>query len=399
MAFDVFISYSTKDVTTAKAACAALEAEKVRCWMAPRDISPGARWGAAIVQAIDHCRVMVLIFSGNANESRQVFNEVNRAFSKGVTVVPLRIEDVMPVDDLAYYLDTVHWLDALNPPLERGLSHLAATVRSLLATAELPTPGGEAALDATTAALAQDVARAEDERRLQASEVERVAAQKVRRDIDEAETQRGAEATQRQKMADARQHAEEEARRRQAETETRQRREGEQASAQAGRVATAQTRLQRLLRLSSLALLIVGIAQLGVLVIGDNLHFYSYLGLDTCADIASWRSRGICGPDMFTWRTKLFFADAIVAILTAVVVLRWRWSYVWVIFGFVGLIVSLYLSAYTYWYFNIYSPGRVVFNHGTAIFEMYIGLIFLVAAAFAAVLISNAAKALRRSPA
>jgi TIR domain-containing protein len=132
MSFDVFISYSTKDLTAAKAACAALESAKIRCWMAPRDIVPGARWGASIVRAINECRVMVRIFSGNANASEQVHREVDRAFSKGRAVVPLRIEDVSPADELAYYLDTVHWLDALTPPLERNLEKLVATVQALI---------------------------------------------------------------------------------------------------------------------------------------------------------------------------------------------------------------------------------------------------------------------------
>jgi TIR domain len=148
MSFDVFIRYSTRDSTVAKAACAALEVGKIRCWIAPRDILPGAPWGASIVRAIDRCRVMVLIFSANANDSRQVHREVNRAFSKCVAVVPLRIENVEPGDELAYYLDTVHWLDALTPPLERRLEQLTAAVRALLAATEPGTPSGETVLDA-----------------------------------------------------------------------------------------------------------------------------------------------------------------------------------------------------------------------------------------------------------
>ena len=64
------------------------------------------------MKAIDQCPVMVLIFSGNANASAQVHREVDRAFSKGVAVVPLRVENVVPDEGLAYYLNTVHWLDA-----------------------------------------------------------------------------------------------------------------------------------------------------------------------------------------------------------------------------------------------------------------------------------------------
>ncbi len=42
MAYDVFISYSTPDKVIADAACATLEQRQIRCWMAPRDVLPGA---------------------------------------------------------------------------------------------------------------------------------------------------------------------------------------------------------------------------------------------------------------------------------------------------------------------------------------------------------------------
>jgi hypothetical protein len=193
MSFDVFISYSTKDAVAAKAACAALESRKIRCWMAPRDIVGGAKWGASIVRAINECRVMVLIFSGNANESAQVQREVDQAFSKSKTVVPLRIEDVKPADDLAYYLNTVHWLDALTPPLEKNLEQLVATVGALVLTT------GTSALveepDAHEAARA-DAARAADEQRLKEAQAPE-SAERTRHE-KEAGAQAGAHSTPQQ---------------------------------------------------------------------------------------------------------------------------------------------------------------------------------------------------------
>ncbi|HAH65240.1 MAG TPA: toll/interleukin-1 receptor domain-containing protein, partial [Rhizobiales bacterium] len=76
--FDVFISYSSKDKPIADAVCAGLEANGLRCWIAPRDILPGADWGGAIIDAITGSKVMVLIFSGNANSSPQIKREVER---------------------------------------------------------------------------------------------------------------------------------------------------------------------------------------------------------------------------------------------------------------------------------------------------------------------------------
>src|SRR5580692_254232 len=115
MAHDVFISYSHHDKAAADAVCAKLEQHQVRCWIAPRDVVPGAEWAGSIIQALDNTRVMVLVFSLNANESPQIHKEVERAVNKGVIIVPLRIQDVLPTHSLEYFMSDVHWLDALTP--------------------------------------------------------------------------------------------------------------------------------------------------------------------------------------------------------------------------------------------------------------------------------------------
>jgi hypothetical protein len=181
--------------------CAALEAAKIRCWIAPRDILPSAPWGASIVRAIDQCRVMVLIFSSHANKSRQVHREVNRAFSKGVTVVPLRIENVTPADELAYYLDTVHWLDALTPPLEKNLTLLVTTVRALLAAGDDRSATSDTGVDDAQAAEAQDQARAEDERRDREPSGQQRIAPAAQHDKDEAEAKQHTDEEVRQASA------------------------------------------------------------------------------------------------------------------------------------------------------------------------------------------------------
>lgn len=72
MNHDVFISYSSKDKTTALAICHVLEEHRIRCWMAPRDIPPGADYGDVIDEAIVGCRLFVLFFSGPAALSQWV---------------------------------------------------------------------------------------------------------------------------------------------------------------------------------------------------------------------------------------------------------------------------------------------------------------------------------------
>lgn len=134
MAHDVFISYSSKDKPVADAACATLESNGVRCWIAPRDVSPGVAYAESLVNGLSNSRLMVLVFSANSNRSPQVLREVERAVSKGLPILPLRIEDAPMSQAMEYYIASQHWLDALTPPLERHLARLCESVKALLSS-------------------------------------------------------------------------------------------------------------------------------------------------------------------------------------------------------------------------------------------------------------------------
>ncbi len=142
MAHDVFISHSSKDKPTADAICAALESTNIRCWVAPRDISPGANWGESIIDGITNSKVMVVVFSSHANKSAQVMREIERAVNKGLPIIPMRIEDVLPSKSLEYFLSVPHWLDALTPPLQAHVTKLCRTVKTVLETVD-PKPAAE----------------------------------------------------------------------------------------------------------------------------------------------------------------------------------------------------------------------------------------------------------------
>jgi hypothetical protein len=136
MAHDVFISYSSQDKVVADAICATLETRKIRCWIAPRDVPPGVQYATALVNAINDCRVFVLVLSKGANTSGQVLREVEAAVDNGIPILPLRIEDFEPTDAMRYYIKSLHWLDAMTPPLERHLGKLADSVDALLSIGE-----------------------------------------------------------------------------------------------------------------------------------------------------------------------------------------------------------------------------------------------------------------------
>jgi hypothetical protein len=145
MAHDVFVSYSEVDKRVADAATAALEACGIQCWIAPRDIAPGAEWGAAIIEAIDHCRVMVLIFSSSANTSSHVAREAQyaagpHAAGRRVMIVPLRIEQAEPTGSLAFVMSGLQRHDALTTPLEPHVQRLATSINAFLQTTPGPSP-------------------------------------------------------------------------------------------------------------------------------------------------------------------------------------------------------------------------------------------------------------------
>jgi hypothetical protein len=134
MAHDVFISYASSDKAVADAVCSQLESlHRIRCWIAPRDVTPGASWAESIIDALDGSKIMVLIFSSNANASMQIEREVERAVHKGINIIPLRIENTLPTKTLEYFISAPHWLDALSVPLEHHIEKLAVSVNALLA--------------------------------------------------------------------------------------------------------------------------------------------------------------------------------------------------------------------------------------------------------------------------
>lgn len=132
MGQDVFISYATLDKHIADAVCATLESNKIKCWIAPRDILPGVDFAESIINAIEQSRVFVLILSKNSSVSPHVLREINKAASNSTAILSFIIEEVTLSKSMEYYLSTDHWLNAISPPLSKHIQNLALTVEKLL---------------------------------------------------------------------------------------------------------------------------------------------------------------------------------------------------------------------------------------------------------------------------
>jgi hypothetical protein len=76
---DVFISYASQDAAVANSVVENLEHHGCKCWIAPRDVKPGAQYADAIVRAINEAKALVLVMSGSAVDSAHVAREAERA--------------------------------------------------------------------------------------------------------------------------------------------------------------------------------------------------------------------------------------------------------------------------------------------------------------------------------
>jgi len=132
MAFDVFISHSSKNKKVADAVTSGLESRGIRCWIAPRDIVPGEDYAKQIINGIQNTKVFILIFSKDANHSNFVLKEVERAVSHGIAIIPFRIEDFMPTDSMELYISSAHWLDAITPDMKNHIKKLGDATFAIL---------------------------------------------------------------------------------------------------------------------------------------------------------------------------------------------------------------------------------------------------------------------------
>lgn len=131
-----FISHSSRDHQMAELVCGVLESHGVHCWIAPRDIDPGAPYDEEILRGIAACQTFIVLLSESSNESPHVKRELMCALRAEHAVYPIRIQDVQPGPKLEYLLEGIHWVDACAPPIEPHLDRLAHLIVSNDPTAD-----------------------------------------------------------------------------------------------------------------------------------------------------------------------------------------------------------------------------------------------------------------------
>jgi tetratricopeptide (TPR) repeat protein len=135
MGKSVFISYSTKDKLIGGALIADeirkwLEARDVSCWIAPRDIIPGEKYGHAIVRGIEECEVFLLIFSSNSRDSQYTLAEVEEAFAKKKKIITYVIDNTEANEDWRLFLNLSQKLP--SKPYNKNLLSLLTAITNYI---------------------------------------------------------------------------------------------------------------------------------------------------------------------------------------------------------------------------------------------------------------------------
>lgn len=131
MGFDVFISHSSKDKAIADAVCNMLENNGYRCWIAPRNVSPGYSYANEIMNGIENSKMMVLVYTSNSNVSEPVASEIEAAFNKKKPMIVFAVENEPMVPELDFFLKRKHWLVAY-PDYKVKLGELKNAVETVV---------------------------------------------------------------------------------------------------------------------------------------------------------------------------------------------------------------------------------------------------------------------------
>jgi TIR domain len=126
--YSAFISYASENREKADEICSSLEQRGLVCWMAPRDVRAGREYADEIILGLERSAAVVLVLSEAANTSVFVLREVERAVSKEINVVPVRIEEVTPSPGLELFISGTHWLDVWRGDWD---DHMDRLVRDL----------------------------------------------------------------------------------------------------------------------------------------------------------------------------------------------------------------------------------------------------------------------------
>ena len=126
-----FISYSTKNQSSADAFRQLLKKYGVETWMAPYDIPAGSEYAEVLYDALTGCACLILLLTADSQSSLWVKKEVNIAVSNCRPLIPVKLENIELNSAMKLYLNDqqivpVRTLDESNEDVQKVLRSVIA---------------------------------------------------------------------------------------------------------------------------------------------------------------------------------------------------------------------------------------------------------------------------------
>lgn len=100
---EVFICYDDHDLETADEVLAKFEENNIKCWINHRDADL-TNSHESISKALTDSRLIILILSIHSINSKSVFNELYGVFSRGIPIIPFRIDKSKGYGNLSFFI-------------------------------------------------------------------------------------------------------------------------------------------------------------------------------------------------------------------------------------------------------------------------------------------------------
>lgn len=122
---DIFISYSRKDGEAAKVLAGHLQSNGYDVWIDIKGIHAATAWSREIVEAIDTCKVFIVLLSAHSLASPNVTKEVSLASEARKIILPIDLEQIELSTDLRYQLAGLQRVSIVDKDaILRGLERL-----------------------------------------------------------------------------------------------------------------------------------------------------------------------------------------------------------------------------------------------------------------------------------
>lgn len=131
----VFISYSSLDSFYVEKLARMLEKMEISYWKAPDMIPAGSNYAKEIPQAIQNCRVFILMLSESSQKSIWVEKEIDSAIYYRKRIIPFQIDDAPLNDMFRFYLNNVQTISYAKGRRE-AIEALKGRLRQILNAGE-----------------------------------------------------------------------------------------------------------------------------------------------------------------------------------------------------------------------------------------------------------------------